>query len=142
MRDRTVISTTVAALIQRIGCMDAVVEILGTRWGHSVSKGTISKKMSGDLDWTVADVVAIEDAVGDYPVTRLLMRRTTATEASSVPLVAQAAIISKECGEALSAVLGAVSSCQTQDQARAITEIDEAIAALKQARANLEQGRA
>jgi hypothetical protein len=127
------------ALIDWFGCYDAVAETINTRWGGGASKGTISKKTTGVLDWTVADVVALEDASGRYPVTRLLARRLeNRTEITNNCLLLQTGIIAKESGEAIAAILSAEQSSGADERAQAITEIDEAIAALKVARSRLE----
>jgi hypothetical protein len=128
------------ALIDWFGCYDAVAETINTRWGGGASKGTISKKTTGVLDWTVADVVALEDASGRYPVTRLLARRLeNRTEITNNCLLLQTGIIAKESGEAIAAILSAEQSSGADERAQAITEIDEAIAALRVARSRLEK---
>lgn len=127
------------ALVQWFGCYDAVAETINTRWSGGASKGTISKKMSGHLDWTLCDVIAIEDAVGRHPVTRCLANRLGARFSSaSESLVAQSGVIAKETGEAIAAILSAEQSLDAADRAQAIVEIDEAIEALQCALARLD----
>ena len=59
---RLISRANMKALVDWFGCYDAVAETINTRWGGGASKGTISKKTTGVLDWTVADVVALEAA--------------------------------------------------------------------------------
>lgn len=125
------------ALVQRLGSFDAVAETVAARWGHGVSKGTISRKMGGDLDWTVADVVAIKDALGEFPVSRMLARRMGAEVTPAADLSRQGGVIAKEAGEAVCAILAASASARAADEAVAVAEIDEAIAALRAARSRL-----
>jgi len=134
MNTRDLVQASMAALVQSFGCYDAVVEVLRARWGAGVSKGTISRKVARDLDWTVADVVALEDAAGKFPVTRLLARRLTAAPGCPRPLSQHAGSIAKEAGEAVAAILSAEASAGGGDDEQAVVEIDEAMAALRAAR--------
>lgn len=137
---RLISRANMKALVDWFGCYDAVAETINTRWGGGASKGTISKKTTGVLDWTVADVVALEDASGRYPVTRLLARRLeNRTATADNCLLLQTGIIAKESGEAIAAILSAEQSSGADERAQAINEIDEAIAALKVARSRLEK---
>lgn len=136
---RKITRANMKSIVDWFGCYDAVAETINARWGGGASKGTICKKVSGQLDWTVADVIAMEDAAGRYPVTRLLARRLEGRAVmSEAGLVAQSGIIAKESGEAISAILAAEQSSGADERAQAITEIDEAVAALRQARVRLE----
>lgn len=132
------------AIVGWFGCFDAVAETINARWDRiggagGASKGTISKKVSGALDWTLADVIALEDASGRFPVTRLMARRLEdrVVMAQSC-LLQQSGVIAKESGEAISAILAAEQSSGADEKAQAITEIDEAVLALRRARARLE----
>ena len=137
---RLISRANMKALVDWFGCYDAVAETINTRWGGGASKGTISKKTTGVLDWTVADVVALEDASGRYPVTRLLARRLeNRTVTADNCLLLQTGIIAKESGEAIAAILSAEQSSGADERAQAINEIDEAISALKVARSRLEK---
>jgi hypothetical protein len=129
---------SMAALVQSLGCFDAVAETINARWGASASKGTISKKMAGQLDWTMADVIALEDAAGRFPITRMLARRRAARSTAPGTLIQDGASIAKEAGEAIAAVLAAEQSSGADERAEAIKEVDEAIVALRAARARLE----
>ena len=140
MADRASINAVMAALIEgTFGCLDAAAETIGARWGRGACKGTLSKKLALQLDWTVAEVVALEDAAGRYPVTRMLARRLNRSP-REVPasMLQQAGLISREAGEAVSAILAAEQSAQADSRAEALREVDEAIEALRQAREILE----
>jgi hypothetical protein len=137
---RKIVRANMKSLVDWFGCYDAVAETFNARWGGGASKGTVSKKVSGTLDWTVADVIALEDASGRYPVTRMLARRLEDRPAISTGcLLMDGSSIAKESGEAISAILAAEQSSSADDRAQAITEIDEAIYAMRQARARLER---
>ncbi|MCP5085746.1 MAG: hypothetical protein GY952_02925 [Rhodobacteraceae bacterium] len=127
------------SIVDWFGCFDAVAETINTRWGGGASKGTISKKVSGILDRTAMDIIALEDASGRFPVTRLMMRRLRDSVAvDDICLMTQSGIIAKESGEAICAILAAEQSSGADEKAQAIKEIDEAMLALRQARARLE----
>ncbi len=131
------VAATMRALIGRIGCLDAAAEVIRAR-GYSASKGTLSKKLSGDLQWSISDVIAIEDAVGDWPVRRLLARSLDRSAViPTVCLTKAAASIAKETGEAVAAVLDAEGAFSDRDRAQALVELQEAIDALSAAKATI-----
>lgn len=139
---RALTRAVMRALVTRFGCLDAAAETINARLGGGVCKGTLSKKLAGHLDFTVPEVWALEDAMGEFPMTRILARRL----AGVVPgmaggsLVGQGGLIAKETGEAVAALLSADQSATARDSAAAIVEIDEAIAVLRQARDVLARG--
>jgi hypothetical protein len=136
---RKISRANMMSIVDWFGCFDAVAETINARWGGVASKGTISKKTSGTLDWTLVDVIALEDARGDYPVTRMMVRRLKGrSELVDCCLVQQSGVIAKESGEAISAILAAEQSSCADEKAQAIREIDEAMLALGQARGRLE----
>lgn len=137
---RQIINRMMAALIDSYGCLDAAVETINARFGGSVSKGTLSKRLAGQQGWTVAHVIALEDAAGYHPVTRMMARRLNPDpDTAAGCILADAGAISKETGEALAAILAASQSADSSDKAQAIVEVDEAIDALRSARARLQQ---
>jgi hypothetical protein len=137
---RDLVNAQMAALIDgTFGCLDAAAETINARTGGSLTKGTISKRLSGQIGWPVDEVAALEDAAGRHPVTRALSRRLNPDErTASGSILAQAGAISKETGEAVSAILAAQQSASAKDWAAAIAEIDEAIEALRSARSYAE----
>lgn len=129
------------SLVSRIGCQDAAAEQINTRWDANSSKGLISRKVHGSASWGVLEVIALEDAVGKYPVTQMMIDRLTVDDSAPCAcLVKQSGAIAKECGEAISAILAAQQSTKSDDVTKAVIEVDEAIEALKQARARLRKG--
>ena len=127
------------SIVGWFGCYDAVAETINARWGGGSSKGTISKKASGALEWTLADIIALEDASEQFPVTRMMARRLEAREViADICLMSLTGVIAKENGEAISAILAAEQSSGANERVRAIKEIDDAVVAMQQARARLE----
>ncbi|MFD2175642.1 hypothetical protein [Rhodobacter lacus] len=139
---RATLRMQVRALTERLGGVHGTAAAIEARWGDAVSPGTVSRKREGSLDFTVADVVAIEDALGVYPVTRMLARRMTETAVSAVTSAAELALqageIAREAGEAVAALVRASQSMKAHDDAAALKEIDEAIEALRKARIALQ----
>lgn len=137
-----IIGAHMRSLLARFGCLDAAAETINARWGGGASKGTLSRKTNGSLDWTLHDAIALEDASGAYPVTRLMeQRRARACQNGlMVSGIVHAGEISRETGEAVAALLAAEQSNCAGDRAQAVKEIDDAIAALKAARALLVSG--
>jgi len=137
-----IIRALVGGLVARLGCYDAVAETINAALpGARCCKGTIAKRMAGQIGWPVCEVMALEEALGLFPVTRFMARRLEALEAAPVaPLVALAGAAAREGGEAVAAMLAALGSGAPEAQAKAVAEIDEGIAALVAARAALEGG--
>ena len=50
------------------GCLDAAAETINARLGSSVSKGTLSKILSGQHQWPAVYIWALEDAASDAGV--------------------------------------------------------------------------
>ena len=138
---RQIVRASMKAVVDWYGCLDAAAETINARWGGSASKGILSRKLSGSLDFTVADVIALEDASERYPVTKLLARRLEGRSGVGAEcLVAQSGMIAKESGEAIAAILSAEQSACANDRAQAVVEVGEAIEALKVALHVLEEG--
>lgn len=132
--DRDMIRAFMARLVEKAGGVDAAAALIGARMGHGVSKGTISKRMSGELDWPLVEIRALEQAVGDACVSRWI--------AGDLPEVAQAQSMMaavgdavREHGEAVSAVLAVAMG--GGNAAVALREMDEAAHALGRLRATL-----
>jgi len=136
---RLSLSASLSALIEGFfGCYDAAAETINARWGRGASKGTISKKVTGQLDWTVADVIALEDASGRFPVTRMLARRLESGSKPESCLLQHAGSIAREAGEAVGALLAASQSADAGDRAQAIKELHDVETAVRLARERLE----
>jgi hypothetical protein len=140
---RRVTNAAMRSLLGWFGCLDAAAETVNARWGGGSAKGTLSKKASGALDWTVADVIALEDASGQYPVTRMLARRMDGglLPVPAACLVSAGANIARETGEAVAALLAASASAgaiaSAEDRAVAVKELLEARAAIDAALSRL-----
>jgi hypothetical protein len=125
----------------QFNCFDAAVETINAHTGLKVCKGTLSKRQSstGNVGWPVDEIMALEDASGVYPVTKMMARRLNPDEDTAAgSLLVKAGKISKESGEAVAAILAAQQSECSNDRAQAIVEIGEAISAMEKARAIIE----
>lgn len=126
------------AMVQRIGDLEAAAATIAARFGGVANKATLSKKMSGALTFTVEDIVALEDALGAYPVTEALARRMSSDVLVRGCLLEGGAALAKEAGEAVAALMQASSSADAGDRARALQELSEARDALDRCVAQLE----
>jgi len=129
------ILTQMRALLAGHGCLDAAAEAINARWGGNLAKGTLSRRAHGEQPWPIHHVIALEDALGRYPVTRMMARRMVDVAPPDVMTAAQT--VAKETGEAVSALVGVALAANDAQRADAAKEIDEAIAALRMARAAL-----
>lgn len=137
---RRVVNAAMVALIDgSFGCLDAASETVNARLGGSVGKGTLSKRLSGQLGWPVDEVIALEDAVGRHPVTKIMARRLAGRGPGAAASLFQfSGLASKEAGEAIHAALAAAQSADADDVAAALQEVQEAIDALVRLRDALE----
>lgn len=129
---RPIIQASMRALVARLGCFDAAAETINAALGGGCSKGTISKRMAGQLDWPLAEIMALEDALCSYPVSRLVAQRLARAEAASAAsLVGLVSAMAKEGGEAVAAGVIAAQAAGPKEVAQAVTEIREAIVAMQ-----------
>ena len=139
MNDAAMIRAFMGGLIDRAGGVDAAAALIGARLGQDVSKGSISKRQSGQLDWPLIEIMALEDAVGDPCVRRWLSKSLPEVEQGAC-LLRGAAAMAREHGEAIEAIadLAAVFGCR--DKAR--KEVADSLAANERMAALLEGGAA
>lgn len=134
------VNAQMSALIDgAFGCLDAAAETINARLGCATGKGTLSRRLSGHAGWPVHHVMALEDAAGRFPVSRMMARRIDGGLRNDDPcLIRQSGLVAKEAGEAVTAALDVASGgAGGGDPAQAVAEIDEAIAALRGLRARL-----
>lgn len=96
-------------LVRRAGGVDAVAAILEARHGCG-HKGTVSKMCAGQIGLTLAAVVAVEDALGAFPITERLHARVADEGAAQGNLPELAARISSSGGDAVAVLLRALGS--------------------------------
>lgn len=125
--DRDMIRVFMARLIERAGGVDAASVLVSARLGRNVCKGTISRRMSGDLDWPLVEIIALEDVVGD-PCVRRWLCGGLPEAATNRDLLGAVAASAREHGEALAAALAV--GAGGGDMAVAKRELSEAAQAL------------
>ena len=127
------VNAAMRTLVSMCGGVDAAAQQIAERSGTGPQKGTVSKKMNGQYDWTVADVLALEDGMGRYPVSKILAARLPSEDsATAMDLMNGLAAAAKESGEAQAALLKAIASGKPDDMAKAAVEWREAVAAFQQ----------
>lgn len=139
MSDRLMIRAFMAGLVERAGGVEPAAALIGARLGADVSKGSISKRLAGLLDWPLVEVMALEDAVGD-PCVRRWLARGLPEVAEGQSLMQAAADAVRENGEAVSAALDFAAG--RGSRARACKEASEAVHASRRLAALMEGGEA
>ena len=127
------------ALARGVGCFDAIAATINERTGGNLSKGVISKIMSGQLDWSVKHMIALQDAERKYPLKRFFAGDDKPAPVPNECLTTLSGKAAKENGEAVEAALQALNGCSDK-RANAIQEIDEGVEASLNLRRRLEAG--
>lgn len=128
MSDRAMIRALMQGLVDRAGGVDATAALIGARLGEDVSKGSISKRNAGYLDWPLVEIMALEDAVGD-PCVRRWLARSLPEIAEGQSLMQAASDMARETGEAMGAVMDLAAGRGCRVKAR--KELSEAVTAVK-----------
>jgi len=120
-------------LVRRAGGVDAVAAILEARYGSS-SKGTVSKMCSGQLAVSIDAAIAIEDAVGAFPLTNRMFERTGREGVRRGNLKELAALSTMATGMAHASLIRAFSHLSEDPDHLTDTERAEVIADMRAAR--------
>jgi hypothetical protein len=134
-KDTLMIRAFMQRLVEQAGGVDAAAALIGAATGSEPSKGTISKRMAGHLDWPVIEVKALEDALQDYRL-RIWLYESMPHAREQVQLLSAVADAHKETGEALAAALHVTMGNYSISNAR--REVREAIAAQRKVEETLE----
>jgi len=120
MSDRLMIRAFMQGLVDRAGGVDAAAALIGARLGAEVSKGSISKRLAGHLDWPLVEIMALEDAVGD-PCVRRWLARGLPEIAAGQGILQAGADLNREYGEVQGAImdLAAGRGCRVMAQKEA-----------------------
>ena len=141
MAERIAINSMMGAIISgTCNGLESACSVIADKWGREPNKGLLSKKLNMNADWTIADLMALEDHAGRYPITRMLHRRIGRKQTNTDNLSLLTGSAAKEAGEALQAALAAIESEEAGNTAEAIREADEAARAFDRLRDRLEAG--
>lgn len=135
MSDAAMIRSFMARLIAAAGGVDPAAALIGARLGREVSKGSISKRQAGLLDWPLLEVWALEDALAD-PCISEFRSRSLPSHVQASGLLQLMPEVARESGEALAAVMDLASGRGNRDVAR--KEVAEAHRVLGRLAAQLE----
>ena len=124
------------ALVARVGGMDAAAAVLAARYG-AASKGSVSKMCAGSLGVTIEAVLALEDAIGEAPVTHYLSDRLGSgalplSVASITQMTVHAALAAAGAQMALARALDEAGDGGIEVTPREVAEIGAAMAQLRQ----------
>jgi hypothetical protein len=102
--DSNMIRAFMVRLVDQAGGVEPAAALISAATGKDVSKGSISKRMAGQLEWPLSEILALERALGNPCVSRWV--------AGGVPEIAEARNImtvvaeaAREHGEAISAAM-------------------------------------
>lgn len=105
MSDRqAIIRAFMAHLIRKVGGVDAAAMAIGADLGVTVSKGSISKRQAGHLDWPLVEIMALEDALVDFRV-REWLAQSTPLASQGQSLMHSVGRMAAESGEAMAAAM-------------------------------------
>lgn len=135
--DREMIRVLMSGLVRRVGGVEAAAAAIRAATGREPSKGSISKRMSGELSWPGEEIWALENVVGDHCVTDWRNRQRPEV-AAALTLMQGVADAARESGEALAAAMQ--TAMNGRDRAAALKEVREAMAAMARIADQLEQG--
>lgn len=142
MSDVTMIHALMIGLVERAGGPENAARMIDARMGRpldkasqSTRKGTVSKRLSGQLSWPLDEILALEDVTGNFAVRDWLRlsRGGQEDEASSMMQLLSEATL--ESGQGLSAAMSAVAGGGCPSHAR--KELAEAISAMKRLKLKL-----
>lgn len=129
------ISAMMRGLIADVGGYDAVVAYFTQRTGQPCHKGTLSQKKNGTLDWTLMDVIILQEFAQRTPVTDWLVSLDDDAQ-STITREAAAARVAVESGELVAALIGATTP---EGRARALKELGDVREAIEDAEDVLER---
>lgn len=115
---RHTLNAIMRSLVDQLGGVDASSAIISERWSRPVSKGTISRRLSGEWDWTVCDIIALQEAAQRRPVYDWF-ESFDGSAAAKEDAMAAAAFTNVEFGQANAALMTAKTP---EDRARAAKE--------------------
>ncbi|MDO9006335.1 MAG: hypothetical protein Q7V20_23065 [Aquabacterium sp.] len=106
-------------LIRKAGGVDAAAMLIGADLGAPVSKGSISKRQAGYLDWPLVEIMALEDALLDYSC-REWFAQTTPKAVADQNLMHSVGRMAAESGEAMAAAMEAAMEFASGHGSRAL----------------------
>lgn len=139
MSERDMIKFLMAGLIARVGGVDAAAATIEARLGHGVSKGSITKRQAGQLDWSLLEIMALEDAVGDDCVNRW-RNRDDAKAAAREEWLALLSDMNRETSEVNLAGFEVARGLGCK--IRTLKEVEDAMAVLERMRSHLSESAA
>lgn len=117
MFDSKIIADLMKNVLKAHGGLDAAAAYLSEKFGKEVHKGTLSKRQAGDLEWPMAHIWALEDAVGCHSVSRY-RNRTLPEIDRGESVMSAAANLMEEAGEAFGAIAKLAAGKGSIDEAR------------------------
>lgn len=118
---RLILNAHMNGLLAHLGGPVAVAALMEARLCRPYSAGTLSQKKNGHAEWTIMDMIVLQEAAGRAPVTDWLV--SLDDDAEALPCrVTGVAHLAREHGEAINAVLTARTP---EEVAKAIKELHD-----------------
>ncbi|WP_312526751.1 hypothetical protein [Paracoccus sp. (in: a-proteobacteria)] len=117
MTDTKIITSLMKNVLEAHGGLDAAAAYLSEKFGKEVHKGTLSKRQAGDLEWPLAHIWALEDAVECHSVSRY-RNRILPEAGKGESMMSAAASLMEEAGEAFGAIAKFATGKGSIDEAR------------------------
>ncbi len=124
-------------LVRRAGGVEAVAAVLEARFGVG-TKSTVSKMCRGQIGVTLDAVVAVEDFLNSYPISRRLVERLGREPQGAQPLSELAATCAVSAGEAHAALIRAMSETSAGGSALTRGERTDVLAKMRAAREEMD----
>ncbi len=135
-----IINAHMAALLRKTGSQDAVCALHASRFGRTPAQGSYSRKLSGTASWSILDATLFQEVHNTTVISDLMAEDVDLDGPDGASPIELCSEIARECGEAQAAFLNAMSSVVRGDRARAIVEMQEAVAILTRGIAFLNGG--
>lgn len=126
-------------LVDRAGGFDAAAAVIAAATG-AFSKGTLSKMCTGQAAVTLDALVALENALGVYPLTARLFERIGAEPREAGDLRALTGRLAADAGSAVSDLVNAFSAVSVDPERLTEDERAQVIVDLRRLRADCEAG--
>ena len=105
--ERLVLNAHMNGLLSELGGIVAANAVIEARSGRTHSAGTLSQKKNGHADWTVMDIIYLQEAARRTPVTDWLVSLNEDDPTAAVCRNAAAARFMIESGELAAAIITA-----------------------------------
>ncbi|MDB6454473.1 hypothetical protein [Falsirhodobacter sp. 20TX0035] len=124
--ERLTVKAHMNGLMAQLGGPVAVAALMEARLNRPYSAGTLSQKKNGHADWTIMDMIVLQEAAGRAPVTDWLVSLDDDPQ-RAITREAAAMRIAVESGELVAALIDASSPEKRAKALKELADVREAI---------------